>query len=510
MVSGAPVRQAADVRSLDRRELLGRAAWAVAAGSVLGRLPDTAFAARGVDPRVRELRRLVTGPVLARGSAAYEAQRVVYNERFDDVRPLAVVQPRGVADIQAVLRWAQRAGVTVVPRSGGHSYAGYSTGTGVVLDVSRLRGIRVDGGTAVVGAGAQLIDVYAALAAKGRTIPAGSCPTVGIGGLALGGGIGLAARRLGTTSDNIESLRIVTADGRLLECDKRRNADLFWACRGGGGRNFGVVTDFHFRATRVSKASYFFASWPWSAGPELIPAWQRWAPHTTDALTTLCRLATGVSGPSLQVFGQFLGPEAKIRGLLTPLLRAAPPTSVTTGSSGYFDLVLRWAGCLGRSQSACHLVAEHGVLQRATFAAKSDYVGRVFPAAAVRVLQRRLETRQSSRHGSGALIMDSYGGAIARVPPHATAFIHRTPLCSMQYLAYWGAPEHESASLAWIRAFHRAMRPYVTGGAYQNYVDPDLEDWRRAYYGSNYARLVDVKRRYDPDRLFRFPQAIGP
>jgi FAD/FMN-containing dehydrogenase len=509
MVSGAPVRQSLDMRPLDRRELLGQAARAVAAGAVLGRLPGTALAARELDPRVRELRRLVAGPVLAPGSAAYEAGRLVYNERFDHVHPLAVVQPTGVADIRAVLLWAQRTGVTVVPRSGGHSYAGYSTGSGVVLDLSRLRGIRVEDGTAVVGAGAQLIDVYAALARKEATIPAGSCPTVGIGGLALGGGIGLTARRFGTTSDNVESLRIVTADGRLLTCDKRHNSDLFWACRGGGGRNFGIVTDLRLRLRRVSQASYFIASWPWSAGPELIPAWQRWAPHTADAMTTLCRLATGVSGPSLQVFGQFIGPEAKIRGLLAPLLHAAPATRMTTGTSGYFELMLRWAGCLGRSQAACHLVAEHGALNRATFAAKSDYVGRVFPAEAVRVLQRRIELRQSSPHGSGALIMDSYGGAIARVPPHATAFVHRTPLCSMQYLAYWGAPQHEPASLAWIRGFHRAMHPYVTGGAYQNYVDPDLEDWRRAYYGSNYARLVDVKRRYDPDRLFRFPQAIG-
>jgi FAD/FMN-containing dehydrogenase len=509
MVSAAPVRQACEVRPLDRRELLVRAAGAVVAGGLLGGLPDAARGGGDVDPRVRELRRLVAGPVVAPGSAAYETARLVYNERFDGVRPLAVVRAAGVADVQAAVRWAHRTGVPLIPRSGGHCYAGYSTGTGVVLDLSGLDGIRVDGASAVVGAGAQLIDVYAALAAGGRTIPAGSCPTVGIGGLALGGGIGLAARKFGTTSDAVHSLRIVTADGRLLTCDERTHADLFWACRGGGGRNFGIVTDLRLRAPRVSTASWFVASWPWAAGPELVPAWQRWAPHAPDELTTLCRLATGASTPSLQVFGQHLGPESRIRGLLAPLLKAAPPARLATGTSGYLDLMRRWAGCLGRSQAACHLVAAHGVLQRATFAAKSDYVGTPFPAAAVRTLQGRLESRQSSPRGSGALIMDSYGGAIARVAPDATAFVHRRPLCSMQYLAYWGAPEHEAASLAWIRGFHRAMRPYVTGGAYQNYADPDLEHWQRAYYGSNYARLVEVKHRYDPDRLFRFPQAIG-
>jgi FAD/FMN-containing dehydrogenase len=255
--------------------------------------------------------------------------------------------------------------------------------------------------------------------------------------------------------------------------------------------------------------SYFIASWPWSEATAVVPAWQRWAPHARDALTTICRLSTGASGPALQVFGQYFGPESRLRGLLAPLLHAATPSRVSTGTSGYLELMLRWAGCLGQSQAACHLVAEHGTLLRATFAAKSDYVAKPFTAAATRELVRRIEARQSSGHGSGALIMDSYGGAIARVRPDATAFVHRHAICSLQYLAYWRAAEHEPASLAWIRGFHHAMRPYVTGGAYQNYIDPDLEDWRRAYYGSNYARLVEVKRRYDPHRLFRFAQAIG-
>ncbi len=202
---------------LDRRELIVRAAGLVVAGGVLpGTGARRSFARAAVDPRVRELRGLVSGPVLARDSAGYEEARLVYNERFDGVRPLAVVRPAGVADVQAVVRWAQRRGVAIVPRSGGHSYAGYSTGTGVVLDLSSLDAIALSGKTAVLGAGARLIDVYAALAAKGATIPAGSCASVGVGGLELGGGIGLASRKLGTTSDNLVSLRIVTADGRLL------------------------------------------------------------------------------------------------------------------------------------------------------------------------------------------------------------------------------------------------------------------------------------------------------
>jgi hypothetical protein len=148
------------------------------------------------------------------------------------------------------------------------------------------------------------------------------------------------------------------------------------------------------------------------------------------------------------------------------------------------------------------------VLERAAFGGKSDYVAKPFTAAAVAVMQSALETRQTAGHGSGSMLMDSYGGAIARVPAGATAFVHRNPLHSIQYLAYWGAAEHEAPSLTWLRGLHTAMRPYVTGAAYLNYADPDLTDWQHAYYGANYARLVSVKHTYDPDRLFRFPQGI--
>ena len=507
MVSRGGVRQAGDVQTLDRGKLLRATAGALLAGSALGRFG--ASAAAGADPRIAELARLVSGPVIVPGSSGYGAARLVYNERFDDVRPLAIVRVRDARDVQAVVRWAQRTGVAIVPRSGGHSYGGWSTGSGVVVDLSMLRGIRVEGRTAVIGAGRRLIDVYSALAGKGVTVPGGSCASVALGGLALGGGIGLASRKLGTTSDNVESLRIVTADGRLLTCDAKHDADLYWACRGGGGRNFGIVTDLRLRTAPVSTGAYFFAVWPWSAGPIVVPAWQRWAPNATDDLTTLCRLATGANGPTLEVFGQYLGPEKHLPGLLAPLTKAAPPLRYSSGTSSYLDLMLRWAGCLGRSLAACHLVTQGGTLRRAAFAGASDYVRKPFPAAAVRTLQRGLETRQSAGHGSGAVIMDAYGGAIARVDPAATAFVHRSPLHSMQYLAYWGAPVHQQPSLAWLRAFHASMGPFVTGGAYLNYADPDLENWQAAYYDSNYARLVAVKKRYDPDRLFRFPQAIG-
>jgi hypothetical protein len=158
-----------------------------------------------------------------------------------------------------------------------------------------------------------------------------------------------------------------------------------------------------------------------------------------------------------------------------------------------------WAGC--RTLDACHL---GGDVRRATFAAKSDFFRRSLPGAAATVITSALQSAPSQ----GRLLLDSYGGAINRVPKEATAFVHRDSLCSAQYLAYWTAPSEAAQSRAWLRGFYAAMRPYASGEAYQNYIDPELTSWRTAYYGSNLRRLVAVKRRYDPENVFRFVQSI--
>ena len=201
--------------------------------------------------------------------------------------------------------------------------------------------------TASIGAGARLIDVYARLASGGATIPAGSCPTVGVGGLALGGGVGFASRKLGTTADNVLSVQIVTADGRILTCDRTQHADLYWACRGGGGGNFGVVTSFRFRIHPVTQASYFVLTWPWASMNDVVAAWQRFAPRAPDGLFSICRLATGATQPSVQAFGQFFGSEAKL---------SAAPRAVARDPGRKLDnghvAVLRADGALGRLQDA--------------------------------------------------------------------------------------------------------------------------------------------------------------
>ena len=437
--------------------------------------------------------------------------RLLYSPRFDASRPLAVVYCESAADVSRTILWARQNGVRIAGRSGGHSYAGYSTTTGVVIDVSRLSSITVNAaaGTAAIGAGARLMDVYRELAAQGVTIPAGSCPTVGIAGLALGGGVGFAGRKLGLTCDRIRSFTMVTADGVVRQCNPQRNADLYWACRGGGGGNFGVATRFTFAAHPVSTVTIVRAVWSWSDAARVIDAWQRWGPAAPDDLFTLISVEASDAGTTrIGMSGQFFGSPTQLNALLAPFFAAgAAPVSVDVRSLPYLDAMLLWAGC----SDAMHCKLGDGAA-RSTFAAKSDYAAAPMSSAGIGTLLRAVEARAAAP-ARASVLLDAYGGAINRVPKAATAFVHRDVLFSMQYVAGWepaGGDPAAGAAISWLRNTRAVMQPHVSGQAYQNYIDADLQRWGAAYYGSNYARLRRVKRRYDPKNVFRFAQSIVP
>lgn len=439
------------------------------------------------------------------GSLAYRRDKVSVDSRFDGAHPRAIVYCQSAEDVEKTVRWAQNHAIHLVPRSGGHSYAGYSTtSSGVVVDLSRMHGVYVRNGIAAVGAGARLISVYAPLAALGLSVPAGSCPTAGIGGLAQGGGIGYAGRKFGLTCDNLVGISLVTAKGGLLDCNAHQNPDLFWACRGGGGGNFGIATSFRFRTHRIADVSYYQVVWPWSDAARALRAWQAFAPHAPAGLFSTLYLATnGQRGLGSQPFvsssGQFFGSETELRSLIAPLASAGTPTDVTAGTLSYLDAIMHWAGCHPLEQ--CHVVGHH------RFKGKSDYIDVPLSNAGINTLLAGLEASQASTTlGDAALLFDAYGGAINRVHSAATAFVHRNALFSIQYFSSWAG--NGAGDLRWIRNLYAAMRPHVSGFAYQNYIDPDLKTWQHAYYGSNLRRLAAIKRKHDPHGFFHFAQSI--
>jgi FAD/FMN-containing dehydrogenase len=499
------------VDTLSRRELLERAGrLALAAGFVplTDRLASTASAPPGI---YAELARTLRGEVVVPMDAAYPEARVLFDTRFDGVRPKAIVFCESETDIERTVHWARKHGLRITPRSGGHSYGGYSVSSGVVVDVSRLEHVALDAARrAVIGAGARLIDVYERLWQHRVTVPAGTCPTVGIAGLALGGGIGFTARRFGLTCDNLVEATIVTATGETLVCNAHAHEDLYWALRGGGGGNFGIVSRLVFRTHPVGNVATCTLEWPWSDAARVVQAWQAWAPRAPDGLFSVCNLScAGGAAPRITAAAQLLGTQQQLTTLIEPLTTTGRPTRVSVESHTYMNAARMWAGCSG-TVAECHLQPQ-GTLGRSTFKGKSAYANRPLTAHGIDTLVRGIQARQAAGTGRAIVLLDSSGGAINRVAKDATAFVHRDALFSLQYLAYWNAqdpPPVPTTNLRFLRSLYTAMRPYLSGFAYQNYIDPELDDWRHAYYGENVHRLIAVKRRYDPADVFRFRQSI--
>jgi FAD/FMN-containing dehydrogenase len=466
------------------------------------------------------LARDLSGSLVRPGEAGYTTARELFDPRFDSLHPAGIAYCRNPHDVTTCLAFVRKYGVPVAARCGGHSYAGWSSTSGLIIDVTKMAGVNVSGGAATVGAGTRLIDFYNGLAAHGRAVPGGSCPTVGIAGLALGGGIGVVARAYGLTSDSVRSLQIVTADGQVRTCDASSNPDLYWACRGGGGGNFGVVTSFTFTTHPAGQIILFFLSWPWSQAARVISAWQSWAPHAPDELWSNLHLAAAPGGsiPSIQVGGTYLGTVGAAHAQLEKLYAAAgsAPSSSFLESTSWLHAMLVEAGCASLTVNECHLPTQNsqGRLSRASEYAKSDFFTKPLTSQAIGTLLSGVESLQrvsGAPGGSGGIAFDALGGAVNRVAPGATAFVHRNALFDAQYTTGWpvgSASAGIDRQHAWLRAFWQSMRPYASGQAYQNYIDPDLTNWRQAYYGANYARLAQIKAAYDPHRLFTFPQAV--
>lgn len=467
------------------------------------------------------LAKSLQGTLVRPNSPQYGTALQLFDPRYDSVHPTAIAYCASPSDVQACLAFVRKFAVPFTARSGGHNYNGYSTSTGLVIDVTRMHNVAVNtnANTATIGAGTRLIDVYNNLAQYGLTLPAGSCPTVGVAGLTLGGGVGVIGRKFGLTCDNLLSAQVVTADGRLLTCDAQHDPDLFWGLRGGGGGNFGIATSFTFQVHPVTTLTLFTLGWSWNDAEAVVNGWQRWAPQGPDEIWSNCLLLAQKdknAGPIVHVNGVYVGPEGPLDTLLAQLINkiGIAPTYRYVASPGILPTMLYEAGCYNKSVAQCHLPSQdpNGQLARDTSAVKSHYYVNLLSSQGIQTLINAINTRQaSSVLGEGGIGMDSYGGAINRVASNATAFVHRNALFSSQFSASWNANDAASvvaANRSWLNNTWQAMRPYATGTSYQNYVDPDLADWQHAYYGANLPRLQQVKAKYDPGNLFHFAQSI--
>ncbi|MER5635675.1 FAD-binding oxidoreductase [Kitasatospora sp. NPDC002227] len=463
--------------------------------------PDRARAV--LPPDWAALRNRLGSRLLLPGDQDYPVERLGFNELNDGQYPAAVARCTSPADVQACLDVARGHGLPIAARSGGHSYLGYSVPNGgLVIDLRLMAQVQVrPDGTALVGPGARLIEVYAALAAAGRLLPAGTCPTVGVGGLALGGGIGVVARKYGLTCDRIAAARVVTADSCLREASPDSEPDLYWALRGGGGGNFGVVSEFTFRTEPAPDLTVFSLSYPSGSAAALAGAWQTWASEAPPELWSSLQISGGTP-PGVRLVGCYVGDVATADTLLDQLASAAGvrPKTHQVLLKSYLDAMKYMAGCANDTIAQCHLVSEGGVLPRASFVAVSRMFG-PDPVDAGRL------AGLMAGHDGIDLLLDSLGGAVSDLAPDATAFPHRSSLASAQVYADTSAAGQQHTTDA-VDAIRDGLAGLGATGAYVNYIDATLPDWGRAYYGGNLDRLQAVARRYDPDGVFAFPQSV--
>lgn len=452
------------------------------------------------------LRSAFRGELILPADPGYEEARRVWNGAVDR-RPALVARCTGTADVVAAVRFARGEGLEIAVRGGGHSVAGHGTvDGGLVIDLSAMRGVRVDPDARVawVQGGALLGQLDHETALHGLATTAGTVSHTGVGGLTLGGGYGFLARTHGLAADNLASVEVVTAAGEVLLASESRHDDLFWGLRGGGG-NFGIATGFEFRlhpAPRVvSTGDLFFDV---DEGLRALRALRDFAPAAPEAMTITAGAVTvraewGIpeletGAPVVVVSWVHLDGEVEGRRIAEPLASGLKPRVEMSEEMSYLQL----QGLADASQ-------RHG-LRRYW---KGSFATDLPDAALEAFVARGSGPGDPAPLWNGELI--AVGGAISRIGEDDTAYSGRDAAFDFMSLVTWEDPAEDEARLAGARHYWETMTRFISPRAYVNSLESDGTDRIRDAYGaSKYERLVTLKRRYDPDNVFHLNQNIRP
>ena len=443
---------------------------------------------------------LLRGSLILPSDEGYDAARTVYNAMHDR-RPALIVQAVDVADVIATVNFAREQDLELAVRGGGHSVPGFGTcDDGIVLDLSRMNGIRVDqeGGTVRAEGGCTLGDLNHATNVLGVAVPAGIVSTTGIAGLTLGGGMGYLSRAYGLSCDNLVSADMVTADGQLINCDSENYPDLFWAIRGGGG-NFGVVTSFKYRThplTDVLGGPTFYR-----IDSQTLRNYQKLMAQAPEELTVIFAFTRGLPVP-------FLPEEWHDQ-----------PVMAT---------VTCWCGSPDKDAEITSAISELGdVLGQAHWRMPFPEINTLFDELLPHGLQHYWKANVGAEiseeaisvhmeHGPKVPNIQSgpfffpINGACHNVGVDDTAFAHRDAAYSLVLSGSWKDPADNEQNTEWVRNYYDALRPFSEEGGYINFMSADDQDRAPCNYGKNYQRLREVKAKYDPNNLFRLNQNVLP
>ena len=450
------------------------------------------------DSAVQELQGALRGRLITPEDGEYDAARTVFNGMIDR-RPALIVRCRGVGDVIAAVRFAREHALLVAVRGGGHSAPGNGVcDGGLVIDLSEMKGIRVDPvrRTARAEPGVTWGELDHETQVFGLATTGGAFGTTGIAGLTLGGGMGYLNRKHGLSCDNLLSADVVTAAGELVNANEKENEDLYWALRGGGG-NFGVVTSFEYRLHPVGPVLAGLLVYPLEQAKEIFRFHRGFAAAAPDELRLDAYLGTTPLGPAAVVVACWCGAIEEGERVLQPLRAFGTPAMDTIAPVSYQTIQDQFETLLpeARTPGRLHYYWKSGFVNELSDAAIETFVDR-FPSVPSRFSVAGLE---------------QLGGAVSRVGETETAFCHRDSQYSFSVFGQWDGPAESDKNLEWTRGIWAAMQPFVQDGAYVNYLTGDEGDAKiRAAYGANYERLVAVKTKYDPTNVFRLNQNIKP
>ena len=453
------------------------------------------------------LRRTTAGEVLVAGDPGYDAARTVWNAMIDR-HPRVIIRCRSTADVVAAVTFARQQGLPVSVRGGGHNVAGHAVADGsAMIDLSLMNDVRVDPehSRASVAGGATWAVVDRATQAFGLATPGGLISETGVGGLTLSGGIGWLRGRHGLAIDNLISAEVVTADGSVVRASATEHRDLFWALRGGGG-NFGVVTSFEFALHPVGPTVMFVAPvLPIEAGAGPIRAWRDFLADKHGDVGSLVEFSTipATADYPESAWGRrvytiaalYAGDPDEGEALLQPLLGLGEPIVDFSGQIAYADVQQLFDTVIPFGQHRCYW--------------KSRYLSRLDDEAIDVIVAGNARPPSANTLSS----IWNFGGATAQVDAFATAFGDRSMPWMFSIDSIWDHPDQDDANITWTRSFWDRLEPFADRGRiYLNFAGhgEDNDDLVRRTFGPNYARLAEIKRRYDPTNMFRFNQNIPP
>lgn len=425
-------------------------------------------------------------PMVYPWDPTYDQLKYNVNRRFVFF-PMAICLCQSSQDVVEVYRWARRHHLQVTIRTGSHCFESYSLSDGIIIDQSQRTKVQIQGKRAYLEPGCLLGPTALALSKHDLAFAGGTCVNTAVAGLTLGGGIGFLTRRYGLSSDNLLEAEVLLANGELVRANRRQHSDLYWALRGAGNQNYGIVTGFVFRLHRVPRVTIFDLVYTPEQLRPVVQAWQDWAPFTVDEMTS----ELDVYQNRVLVTGQMIGSPCQTARILKQAFgHIRPRPKIMIREVPFVDAVRHFGG-RGRWMPF--------------FENKSGFVRQPFPEAAIEIIQRYMQDGDEEDH----VELNAFGGRVNRVAADATAFPHRDALfwCHLQKHFYDQdqAPKH----LAWINNFYQELRPYLHG-AYINCPDRDLPQALQEYYGDNLTRLRQIKTKYDPENQFRYHQSIPP